>query len=121
MCVCVWLYACIGMRKCTCIIQVQCTSNLTYDLSSYVQTKADSGSEDEAESKRLNSAAKLNLQATAFQAMGLAWPESADTQGILNFVTTLLDLLTHCSQCTCVRVQLNCMVELFNLSPLPCL
>lgn len=43
--------------------------------------KADSDSEDEAETKRQNSAAKLNLQATAFQAIGLAWPDSTHTQG----------------------------------------
>ena len=40
-------------------------------------------SEDEAETKRQNSAAKLNLQATAFQTMGLAWPDSTHTQGYL--------------------------------------
>ena len=43
--------------------------------------KGDSDSEDEAETKRQNSAAKLNLQATAFQAIGLAWPDSTHTQG----------------------------------------
>jgi hypothetical protein len=41
-----------------------------------------SDSEDEAETRRQNSAAKLNLQATAFQAVGLAWPaDSTHTQG----------------------------------------
>jgi hypothetical protein len=41
-----------------------------------------SDSEDEAETRRQNSAAKLNLQATAFQAVGLAWPaDSTRTQG----------------------------------------
>ena len=40
-----------------------------------------SDSEDEAETKRQNSAAKLNLQATVFQAIGLAWPNSTHTQG----------------------------------------
>ena len=43
--------------------------------------KKDSDSEDEAETKRQNSAAKLNLQATVFQAIGLAWPDSTHTQG----------------------------------------
>ena len=45
------------------------------------QSKTDSGSEDDAESKRENSATKLNLEATAFQAIGLAWPENTHSQG----------------------------------------
>ena len=58
----------------------------------YVQAnKADSDSEDEAETKRQNSVAKLNLQATAFQAVGLAWPDSTHTQGAkLTFTMTIM-------------------------------
>ena len=55
---------------------------------SAMQGKSDNGSEDEGESKRSNSAAKLNLQATAFVAMGLAWPESTSTQGIPYFISS---------------------------------
>ena len=59
-----------------------------------------SDSEDEAETKRQNSAVKLNLQATIFQAIGLAWPDSTHTQGYysLYILTIILEVsLLFCS------------------------
>ena len=48
---------------------------------SYYQNKTDSGSDDDTECKRESSATKLNLEATAFQVIGLAWPENTHSQG----------------------------------------